>query len=260
MFKQAALAATAALAALSFNAQAALQAGDLAFTAFNADEDGFALVALADIAANTTVFFSDNEWTGSAFNTGESYSQWVSGGAVIQAGTVIRFSAVDSATNLAASVGNFSRLSVSGNSNWGLSNSNETLYAYLGSSATAPTTFLAAVTNGSFEVDGPLTGTGLAQGVNAIRLNANATSATPDYAEYTGVRSGQGSFASYLPALVNPSNWVVDTTNGNYAGTVPNTAAFSIKQTPAVPEPESMALVGAGLAVMGSLARRRRLV
>ena len=31
-------------------AQAALQPGDLAFTAFNADEDGFALSALREVA------------------------------------------------------------------------------------------------------------------------------------------------------------------------------------------------------------------
>lgn len=70
MFKQFALtlAVAAALPA------SALTTGDLAFTAFNADEDGFAMVALADVAANTKLYFSDNEWTGAAFNTGESFS------------------------------------------------------------------------------------------------------------------------------------------------------------------------------------------
>lgn len=257
MFKQV-IAAAAALAALNANA---LVAGDVAFTSFNADEDGFSLVALSSIAANTTIYFGDNEWNGSAigsggaFNAGESYSKWVSGSSVIAAGTVIRFLSVDT-TSLSASVGTLSREAVSGNTNYGLANSNETIYAYLGTSATAPTTFLAAVTNSDFgSADGTLAGTGLTQGSTAIRLNANAPTATPDFGEYTGPRSGQSSFAAYLPLVNNPGNWNVDTTNGTYTTTVPNTTAFSV--TPSVPEPESFALALASLGLFGLLARRR---
>ncbi len=250
MFKKISL-----VAAMLAAAQAhALTAGDLAFTSFNADEDGFSMVALADIAAHTTVYFSDNEWTGSAFNTGESFSKWLSGASAISAGSVIRFSAVDK-TTLSASVGSLSRESVSGSTNYGLANSNETLYAYLGSSATAPTTFLAAITNGDFAVDGSLAGTGLVQGTTAIRLNANATSTTPDFGEYTGVRSGQTSYASYLPLVNSPANWQVDATNGSYATVAPSTAAFSISP---VPEPESYALALAGIGICFMLSSRRR--
>jgi PEP-CTERM motif len=152
-------------------------------------------------------------------------------------------------------VGSLSRESVSGSSNWGLANDKEVLYAYLGSSALAPTTFLAAITNGDFAVDGSLTGTGLVQGITAIRLNANATSTTPDFGEYTGVRSGLSSYGAYLPIVNSPANWQVDATNGAYASTVPNTAAFSI--TP-VPEPESYALALAGMGVCFMLSSRRR--
>lgn len=250
MFRHTALAL--ALASLGFSAHAALSAGDIAFTSFNADEDGLSFVALADIEANTTVFFSDNEWTGSAFNTGESYNQWSSGSSVITAGTVVRLSAYDK-TSLSASVGTLSRVSVSGNTNWGLANSNETVYAYLGTSATAPTSFLAAITNGSFTADGSLAGTGLSEGENAIRLNAAATSASPDYAEYTGTRSGLTADA-YRVLLADAKNWTVDTANGNYASTVPNTTNFQIA---VVPEPETYALLLAGLGLIGIAARRR---
>jgi hypothetical protein len=251
MFKKIIVAA-AALAALNAHA---LTAGDLAFTSFNADEDGFSMVALTSIAANTTIYFGDNEYLSGAFNAGESYSKWVSGSSAIAAGSVIRFTSIDT-TSLAASLGTYTRETVSGSSNWGLSNSNETLYAYQGTSATAPTTFLAAVTNGSFAVDGPLTGTGLTEGVNAIRLNANATNATPDYGVYTGVRSGLSSFSAYLPLLANPSNWQIDTTNGTYTTTVPDTTAFTV--TPSVPEPETYSLALASIGVCLALARRRQ--
>lgn len=251
MFKKLALvlACAAALPA------SALTAGDIAFTAFNGDEDGLSFVALTNIAANTTVFFADNEWTGTAFNTGESYNQWTSGASTIAAGTVVRLLAYDKAT-LSASVGSLTRVTVAGSANWGLANSNETVYAYQGS-VSAPTAFLAAVTNGSFAVDGPLTNTGLTEGVNAIRLNALAPTASPDFGQYTGPRSGLTSFAAYLPLLANPANWMVDTTNGTYTTTTPDLTAFTVTAPP-VPEPETYALMLAGLGGLGLLISRRR--
>ncbi len=253
MSKQLLALAAAALATLSAQA-VTLSAGDVAFTAFNADEDGLAFVTLVIIDPGTTIYFSDNEWSGSAFNSGESYNQWTSGASAIAAGTVVRFSAYDK-VSLSASVGTLSRVSVSGNTNWGLSNSNETVYAYLGASATAPTTFLAAITNGSFAADGPLSSTGLTEGSSsAIRLNTLAPSATPDFAEYTGPRSGEASFAAYKAGIANLANWTVDTSNGAYASTVPNVTAFSVT---AVPEPQTYAMLLAGLAAVGFVARRR---
>lgn len=243
----------AAAAAIALPAHAELNnPGSLSFTAFNADEDGFSMVALADIAANTKVWFTDNEWDGTAFNTGESYSSWLSGNVVIAAGTVIRFSKVDSATLLAASIGSFSRENVSGSTNWGLSTSEDTLYAYLGSSATAPTLFLSAITTGSFgsASAGSLANTGLTNGNGAITLSAGS-----DYAEYKGPRSGQSSFASYLPLVSNIANWNDLGTNANGTDLVPDTTAFTVS---AVPEPGSYALLMSGLLSIALVARRRR--
>lgn len=238
---------------LSSQANAALNTGDIMFTAFNADEDGLSFVSFVDIAANTTIYFSDNEWTGSAFNTGESYNQWVSSD-VVAAGTVVRFSAYDK-TSLSASTGLLSRVTVSGSSNWGISNSGETVYAYLGTAATAPTTFLSAITNGTFDANGPLTNTGLTAGVNAIELTAKAgASSEPDFAEYNGVRDSLNSFSAYKAEVANVNNWNVDTVNNSVsAALVPNTTAFSVS---AVPEADSAAMLLAGIGVL-ALVRRR---
>lgn len=244
--------AAAALAvATSVQAQSA---GDLMFTAFNTDEDGWAMVALADLAPNTTVWFNDNEWNGAAiggggaFNSGEASFRWTSGASTIAAGTVIRFSAIDAATR-AASIGTFTAIDTA---NLGLSATAETLYAYLGTSATAPTTFLAAVTNaGTFNTaDGTLTGTGLVAGSTATTLTASA-----DFGEYTGARTGALAFTDYRPMVANSANWFVDTVNGNYAARVPDTTAFGIQP---IPEPSDFAFMVAGLSLAGLIARRRR--
>jgi PEP-CTERM motif len=248
MNKQLAAGALAALAV--FNAHA-LNAGDLAFTSLNADEDGWSLLTFVDIAPGTTLFFSDNEFESGAFNTGESYHRWVSGGATINAGTVIRFSATDSATLLAASLGTLTRETVALSTNFGLSQTADTVYVYQGASATAPTTFITAI---SSAVDGQLAGTGLVEGVNAIRLNTNAPSASPDFGQYIGPRAGEASFAAYKPLVANVANWTVDTTNGNYASVVPNTAAFTVSN---VPEPETYAMMLAGLFGIGFSVRNR---
>ncbi len=247
------------LAAVTVSANAALTtAGDLAFTAFNADEDGWSMVALKDIDANTTVYFSDNEWnglaigSGGAFNTGESFHQWVSGASAITAGTVIRFSAIDNATSLAASVGALTRATVSGSANYGANQTADTVYAYLGASPTAPTTFLGAITNngaGFNATEGLITNTGLSLGTSAIKLTGSS-----DYAEYTGIRSGKNAFAEYLPLVGNVANWNV-LGDGAFAANVPDTTAFTV--TP-VPEASEYMMMLAGLGLVGAAVRKRR--
>jgi len=250
------LAALAALSTLAATPVLAQTAGDIAFTSVNADEDGWALVTFVTLAPNTTIYFSDNEWngiaigSGGAFNTGESFHQWTSGGAPIAAGTVVRFAAVD-LTSLSASVGTLNRAAVTGSSNYGLSQSEESIYAYLGSNASTPTTFLAAISTKSFGIAtaGFLTGTGLSLGSGALQLGI-ATGG--DFAEYTGTRNTLTSIAAYKPLVFNIANWN-NPGDGTFAATVPNLTPLA-----AIPEPGTYALLLAGLAAVGWVARRRQ--
>jgi hypothetical protein len=228
------LAATA-----SGTAGAALLTGDIAFTSFNADEDGWALVTFKDIAANTTIYFTDNEWDGSMFNTGEALRTWDTGGSTIQAGTVVRFSAVDTA---GATV-TYGTLTQTGDT--GLNATAETVYAYLGPNASTPTTFLGAVT--SLGNASEITPAGLTAGTNGVVLTAST-----DFAQYTGPRSGLTTFAAYAPFVNNPANWSIIVGGSNELA-IPDLTAFTV-----VPVPAAAWLLGSGLAALVGLRARAR--
>lgn len=242
--------AGAALALLAGTAQAALQPGDLAFTAFNADEDGFAVVALREIAPFSAVYFTDNEWSGGApgtgaFSTGENMFLWATGTAPIAPGTVVRFSQIDQ-TSRNASVGALA-LIVSGAP--GFSASGDTVFAYTGTGATQPDRLVAALSSENF-AGSSLAESGLTVGVNAVSVGTGA-----DFAEYIGARSGLASYGQYGALLNDASLWRSQAT-GDFAATAPNMAAFSVA---AVPEPQTYALLGTGLGLIGWRLRRRAL-
>ena len=226
----------------------ALQPGDLAFTAFNADEDGFALVALRNVPAFTTVHFSDNEWNGGApgvgsFNTGESTFAWVSGSTTLAAGTVVRFSAIDKATR-SSSVGGFGLV---GTGLPGFAATGDTLFAYTADAGGAPTGFIAAISSDNF-TGSDLAATGLGIGANAVAILSGA-----DYGEYTGARNGLGSFPAYASLVNDAANWNA-IASGEFATTAPNLAPFTVA---AVPEPQTYALALTGLALIAWRLRSR---
>ena len=96
----------------------ALGPGSIAFTGFNADGgDNIAFVVLEEIPAGTEIHFSDNEWTGSAFDTlsAETIFTWTAT-STISAGTIVTIDNVSNITTVTSNLGTvaFTQTAISG--------------------------------------------------------------------------------------------------------------------------------------------------
>jgi hypothetical protein len=200
---------------LFFNSlKAQLSAGDLMFVGFNADgSDAFAVVTLVDVSANSTFYFSDNEWNGSPIGSGgafvtltEGEMTWQTGAAVINAGTIITFNEVGAASNpgFGSSIG-----SISGNIN--LNADDEVLYMYEGTDDETPTLFISAIANSGFNMgNGTLAGTGLTSGVNAIGISSG-----DDVLIYNGSTICATTLAFCAAQIADVSNWISEDGSGD---------------------------------------------
>ncbi|MGK0487811.1 MAG: hypothetical protein ACJAXB_000992 [Candidatus Endobugula sp.] len=191
-----------------------LQAGDIMFVAYTGDgDDGFAIVALVEISANSTIYFNDNEWNGLAINSGGAFNgategemTWDTGGTEISAGTVITFNEIDNTSNTSfgASVGTLTGSTL-------LGASDEVLYAFVGTDSSTPTTFLSAVANDEFSVtNGPITNTGLTVGVNAVNIDGDE-----DVMAYSGSTVCDGTKVQCAAQVANLSNWITQDASGD---------------------------------------------
>jgi hypothetical protein len=167
-----------------------LTAGDIAIIGVSVDDEEILLVALADIPAGESVFFTDDEWGGSAFNTGEGFYEWVT--PLISAGTT--FTLTTSSTTVGGTITNRA-------GNMALSNSGDGFFLYQTSTNTFNTgtyTILGFAGEDSGDA-GTLTGTGLTEGTNAVYFGG-------DNGIYTGVRTSNDK-SGHLTNIYNSSNW-----------------------------------------------------
>ena len=197
----------------------ALAPGDIAFVGYNADgTDGFAFIATATIPAGTVIRFQDNEWnglaigSGGAFNTGEGATTWTNGGSDLAPGTVVELLSTSNSGSRSVNTGTLSGSTIS------LGNSGESIFAFEGTSDTAPTAFLAAITNnnGGFNgatTSGLLAGTGLTAGSTALVLPGTGGA---DVAAYNPTLGGSTfSRSAALAAFNTASNWVAQDAGGD---------------------------------------------
>lgn len=191
----------------------AIGPGSIAFVGINtgggADEDWLAFVALENIAAGTTIYFSDNELlSGSAasFNAGESYTKWVAPAVGIQAGSIVKITHWDTAASLAATSGTASAVTVASSTNRGFSQGADSVYAYLAASdasAATPLTHLARINIGNVEDGVVPDALGPTQRISFL--------SGAEHAVYVGPRAGETSFAGFLDDINNPANWTTGT-------------------------------------------------
>ena len=186
-------------------------AGDIAFTGFNADgDDDLAFVTFVDIPANTTIYFCDSEWDGTEFGDDEGDFTWNSGTEMIPKGTIITLSNISE--DLTVNYG-----SITENNAGGLGNSDEAMFAFLGTAPRTVTTMLAAIANDNSGF-GTLDNSGLVLGQSAILLGSST-----DVAEYTGARTGFTQ-NEYFTSLNNLDNWAQEAGSGDQHdnGTAPD--------------------------------------
>lgn len=238
----------ACLLAATGSANAALSsAGHIAFTGFNADAaDDLAFVLLVSASPGQKIWFSDNEWSGTAFNTGESYYSWTAPAGGVAAGTVITLNNINSGSPTSL-IGTGAGETVAGSANPGVSITDEAIYAYLATDAITPTTFLALIANEDTTVPYSLTNTGLSEAAGTAIIFTG----DEDGMRYTGPRNTGTSFSAYLALLGDKTNnW--QTTIFDGTDFLPlNTTGFTT-----VPEPGSVML--GSLPLLGFMLRRRR--
>jgi MYXO-CTERM domain-containing protein len=179
-----------------------LQPGDVAVTCFNSNTDALQIVTLVDLEAGTDLRFTDREWTGTGFNTGESVDVSVSGATPLPAtaaGQEIPFNP------------------------GGIGNPDEQVFIYQGSVATSSFTLLWGLqTLGNPPtVDGSVDGSwpeasSLGSNVSAlpptltsdnVLLTSPPAPATDTFAAYVGIMTGTKD--QLRAALSNRNNWSV---------------------------------------------------
>ncbi len=171
-----------------------LRAGDVAIVSYETDvtllaggsPDSLRFVALKPLGSGTVIFFSDRNWTGTAFaapSAGE--------------GTFTFTAASDLAVGTVTTVSS-GQLTAGGIT---LSNTGETIYAYQGTDANTPTRFLFAIDvadgNNTFPA-AALNGTGLVAGTNAVAFGLQN-------AVFTGSQTGIAQ--TQILAISNNTSW-----------------------------------------------------
>ncbi len=177
-------------------------AGDIVFTAYHNNPDGFSFVFLDNCPAETTIRFVDEEWNGSAFAS-ENYEGeilWTNDtNTTISQGTVIIIQNADDDINISASTGSAIEI----NSGFSIANTNDGIMAITGTRS-SPGVFLAFFGDTTAS---SLVGTSLINGYTANQQSNYGTG------YYSGGQNCNGlSITECSERLNNTANWTIEST------------------------------------------------
>jgi hypothetical protein len=233
------LATTAGLSVLS--------PGDIVFVGYGTDDpDKFAFLILKDIAAGTSITFTDNAWTGSALLATEQTGIWTAPAGGLTKGTLIKIegTTVIGGGTMSTSLG-------------GLSASGDQILAYQGTSGSP--SFIAGISSTGWLVSGATSSNSSYLPV-ALTLNESAMSFSTeqDNSYYSGPQTLGTNVA---PSFVyNSSNWTrsdaIQTFPAwNFAvGTTTNVNVNSFVQDLSIPSGETLTIASSSqLTVSGTL-------
>jgi len=240
-----------ALALLAVTAQAsALTSGDIAVIGYNTDgDDKFAWVTLTDLAAGTTISFTDSSWQSTAFRASEHLDSggpltWTYG-STLAAGTVVSYAGKTPNT---WSVGTAAGAAVD------LSASGDQIFAFQGTTGSPSFIYGLQFANATGIASAPTvsnsTNTTNVPGALSVEAGTMFNTGNFDDGYYLGATTG--SRAELLSAIANTSNWA--RSDSEYATSLWATS-FSVT---AVPEPETYAMLLAGLGLVAGAMRRRQ--
>ena len=273
MRKHSHLAALAAAALATASAGATtLGSTDFAFTGVNGNTTvgGWSFVTFVDLAAGTTIYFTDTNVlqtpssSGVFSTTAETFWSWTAS-APLAAGTSVALLGTGVSGQYASRSGaaGGSTNGTVANLNGGASNlssGGDILYAFQAAAyATnyqpSAIRFLGAISNrGTYATsDNPTAATGLS-GIQVREYKVDAATATR-YTQFTAQVTTSdlpfSSMAQLQAALAVGSNW----TTVAASNTLP--IVSDVLAVTAVPEPQSLALLAAGLSLVGGMVRRR---
>ncbi len=199
----------------SLTAFSQVQPGGIAFLSMQCDApDGFAIVTLQDIAAGTTISFTDNGWSGTALFTNEQTVVWTAPVGGVPIGTTIIFREdtipgaghnIELVTGPGTATGELNGLATGG----------DQILAYTGSSASP--SFVAAISVNIFLPVCNTTGVGntnftclpapLEEGINALAITGDSTGTDNGYLFPPDL---SGPVADILAVIMDPENWQYD--------------------------------------------------
>lgn len=192
-----------------------LAPGDILFVGFDADNDDIAFITTTDLAAGEVIYFTDDEWDGTAFNGGEQYMEWTVPTGGVPAGTIVTID-MDRGNNTAtiSEGGNFDYM----RGGYDIAGGNEMFWAFQGTrtgNTAVPDNFIAVIANeadGNYNRTPDLTGTGLTTSNGAIIIDGDE-----DYMEYTaeGGLPDPATRSDLLASVLDTANWTTADGGGN---------------------------------------------